>query len=134
MAAWFTWRSRLPVLPGLLLAVLSLVSQLALGAMVLPDAGVPGQPAGLDAVAVLCLAGAPQHPGRDRPHQRRPDIAPPSLAAALALPAILPIATSPLPQPRTGQRLRLMQASVSACAPPSHASFVGLPRGPPVPV
>ena len=119
------------MLPGVLLAVLSLVSQLALGAMVLPDAGVASQP-GLDAVAVLCLAGAPQHPGRDHPHQRRPDTAPPSLAAALALPTILPIAAPPLPEPGTGQKLRPMQASVSARAPPSHASFVGLPRGPPV--
>ncbi len=124
-------RDRLTVLPGLLLAVLALVSQLALGTMVLPDDAAARQQAELDVASVLCT-GAPA-PVRHAPaqHHRVADGALCPLSIALALPSVVPVLPPMLPAPTAGRVLRLATAR-SARGPPSLLSGIGYPRGPPV--
>jgi len=116
----------------LLLAVLALVSQLALGSLAPVDAEADRQQAGLAALTVLCQTGP-----ADRDHgpahcHRLPDQPLPSLAAALDLPGFVVAPAPVLPAPAAGVGLRLV-SSLSARGPPSRESRVGFPRGPPVP-
>ncbi len=118
-------------MPGLLLAVLALAGQLALGAVVLPDAPARSQAEALDALSVICVAEAPVQPQPERRHPHRPECALVALSAALALPAAMLLPAAPLPVPTVGVLLR-QAVAVSARGPPSHASYLGFPRGPPV--
>ncbi len=124
---------RLTVGFGLLLAILALVSQLALGAMVLPDDDLPQrQQSSLDAIGVMCSSAVPVLPGHRAPHHRHvPDCAPLPLGVALALPAFMPMSPPTLPRPLAA-RMQRRASAASARGPPSHYSHIGFPRGPPV--
>ncbi len=120
-------------IPGLLLAVLALVSQLALGSLAPLDAEVDVQRTELAALTVLCqtaLVDGSHAPAAPH-HHRLPDYAPSPLAAALDLPCFVVVPTPVLPAPSAGVKLRLVSL-LSARGPPSHKSHLGFPRGPPV--
>jgi hypothetical protein len=118
----------LPRRASLLAAMLALVSQLALGAMVLPDI-VQSDLAALDAAAVLC--GTPAPGGHaPAPRHQAPDCALPSLAVALALPAVILGAAPGLP-PRRAAAVGEAGRIEAPRTPPQHFASAGLPRGPP---
>jgi hypothetical protein len=115
---------------GLLVAVLAIVSQLALGAMVLPDNRPADAVAALDALSVLCQAG---HPVGDKPvpAHRGSQAALNPLSVTLALPAAIPVpAAWPLGPPAT-LVLRIAPPP-PARALPSVAAIAAYPRGPPL--
>ena len=119
-------------LPGLLLAVLALVSQLALGSVLLPDeASAQQRVAALDALSVLCdSTTSPVPAGQPAHHRHPPDctLCPPS--ATLALPAMV-LASAPdvpLPQSVAAERVALPPP---AQGPPAQPRYAKLPRGPP---
>ena len=121
-------------LPGLILVVLALVSQVALGAVVLPDeaGGAAQAVAALEAVAVYCDSSAPAVPGQEPAHRHQgPERAICPLSVALALPAVILTAGPDLPRParRVVERVELPPAA-RAPPPPLHAR--PQPRGPPV--
>jgi hypothetical protein len=119
-----TWR--FPT--GLLLAMLALVSQLALGSVVVPDdAGA----AELAAVAIFCQTAAPGTPQPATPHhQHAPGCAICPLCVALAAPgAILtPAPLLPVPSVRQVAQIALPPP---ARGPPARPLRTALPRGPP---
>ena len=120
-------------IPGLLLTVLALVSQLALGSLAPVDAEADGQRSELAALTMLCqttLADGSHAPAAPH-HHRLPDYAPASPAAALDLPCLVAAPAPTLPAPSSGVKLRLVSL-LSARGPPSHDSHLGFPRGPPV--
>ncbi len=131
MLASATMRCRLSSflrLPGLLLAVLALAGQLAVGSLAPADAGVDAQLSALAAAMGQCRTPAP---GDDTRHRRPPECATAVAAAGLVLPGFV-VAPSPvLPGPVASGVVRRVSA-VSARGPPSHGSRVGFPRGPPV--
>ena len=115
---------------GLLVAVLAVVSQLALGAIVLPD-NRPGDPIGaLDALSMLCRTG---HPVGDKPvpTHRRSQAALYPLSVTLALPAAIPTLAAMLPAPPVALVLRIAPPP-RAHTPPSVTAIAAYPRGPPV--
>ncbi len=116
-----------------LLAVLALVSQLALGSLAPVDAEADQQQAQLAALTVLCQT-APADQGHVPAHHRQlpPDCALSPLAAALDLPGFVVAPAPILPAPTAGAGLHLVSLP-PARGPPSHESHVGFPRGPPVP-
>ena len=118
--------------PGLLAAVLALVSQLALGAVVLPDDAPAGQLAELDAVSVLCTGAAPDQ-NTPTPHQRHAaDLTLCPLSIALAAPCCLPEPAAPaLPPPPPAIAARSFERPPGRGPPPATAR-VGEPRAPPV--
>ena len=116
--------------PGLLLAILALVSQLALGSLVLPgDAAAEEQIAALDALSVLCDASMPVPPAH---HRNAPDPALCPLSLTLALPAMVLAAGPDVPPPRSRLAGRTILPP-PARGPPTQPRFTALPRGPPVP-
>ena len=124
---------------GLLFAVLALVSQLALGAMVLPDDAAARDAASLAAVSVLCDSSQVSptgavggtHRQAPLPHRHHQGALCP-LSLALALPAVVLAALAVLPAPTAATVLRLATGQ-RARAPPSLVGGLGLPRGPPIP-
>jgi hypothetical protein len=117
-------------LVGLLVVVVAIVSQLALGAMVLPD-NRPADPiAALDALSVLCQTG---HPVGDKsvPSHRGSRAALCPLCVTLALPAAIPVPTALLPAPPATLVLRIAPLPPPP-APSSVAAIAAYPRGPPV--
>jgi hypothetical protein len=120
-----TWR--FPT--GLLLAMLALVSQLALGSVVLPqDAGA----AELDAVAIFCQTAAPGTPQPVTPHhQHAPDCAICPLCAALAAPGAILTPAPLLPTPSVHQVAQI-GLPPAARGPPSRPLRISLARGPPI--
>ena len=108
------------------LAVLvALVSQLALGSVVLGDdaAGF------LAAATVLCQTDdGTGHPPPTHHHLGDPCVCP--LAMALALPAVLPTSAFTAAAPPAALILR-DRGAVQARAPPSHIYAAAFPRGPP---
>ncbi len=120
-----------PRLLGLLAAFVALVSQLALGSVVLPSDLPQTELAVLDAASIFCQTGAADG-GSDRapvPH-RAPDYALCPLAVSLAMPAVIPTAAPVLPRPGDGMTLR-PGALPQARAPPAHDFAAAYPRGPP---
>ncbi len=124
----FQRRSRLF---GLLTAVLALVSQLALGAVVPPADTSQASLAALDAVSIFCQSGSTTGSSDQPPTHHHPaDYALCPFVASLALPAAIltpePLLPKPsrsvAPPPRTMPEAR---------APPSHAFAAAYPRGPP---
>ena len=114
---------------GLLTALLALVSQLALGAMVLPDA--PDQVAALDAVGILCSGAAPTDDGGTAPHRHHAsDLALCPLTVALALPAVVLTSAPALPPPAPVLAFRMRERPPGRGPPPPTAR-VGAPRAPP---
>ena len=116
-------------LPALLLAVLALVSQVALGATVLSDAAAaPDQSiSALTALTVLCDSHAPAEPAH---HHRAPDAAMCPLSVALALPAVLPASGPDLPVPQS-RVAGFADMPGEARAPPGQTRVAPPPRGPP---
>ncbi len=114
---------------GRLAAMLALISQIALGAMVLPDSRPADPLAALDALSVLCLTGrtAPAH---KNPAHHAPLAVMCPLAAALALPALLAAAPTVPPAPPAVLTLRLALPP-PARAPPARTVVAAWPRGPP---
>jgi hypothetical protein len=117
-------------LVGLLTAVVAMVSQLTLGAMVLPD-DEPADPiVALNAVSVLCQAGQPVG-DKHSPAHRAPQAALCPLSVTLALPAAILAPATLLPAPPAVLALRIALPS-PARAPPSLRSIAAYPRGPPI--
>ncbi len=115
-------------LPGFLVALLALISQLALGAAVLPDHAPADGVAALAAAMVDCAPGAPAAPPPTHHQQDGSALCP--LSVALALPSVIltpaPILPAPLPMMamRTASRPQ-------ARAPPNRVLIAAFPRGPP---
>jgi hypothetical protein len=113
----------------LLLAILALVSQVALGSLVLPAESAAAE---LDTVAILCQTGTPDAPpAAPRHHQHAPDCAICPLCAALALPGALLSPAPLLPTPSVHQVARIALPP-AARGPPSLPLRISLARGPPV--
>ena len=114
---------------GLLVAVMAMVSQLALGATVLPDDRPAGPTAALTALVVFCQTG---HLLGDKPvpAHRMPQTTLRPLSVTLALPAAIPVSAILLPVPSTALPLRVVPLP-PARAPPSLAVMAAYPRGPP---
>jgi hypothetical protein len=125
-----TRRTSLPLL-GFLAATLALISQLALGAVVLPDVSPASQLAALDAATIDCSPGAPAD--KSLPPTPRPDsekaLCP--LSVSLALPAIILLPGPVLPLPIMMLSLRGADLP-QARAPPSAVRYAPYPTGPPV--
>ncbi len=120
-------------LPGLLVAVVALASQLALGSVVLPDeaAARDQSVATLDALTILCDAAGPASPGQPPRHQHHPDCALCPLSVALALPAVVLTSEPALPPPSS----RLADGAAlppPARGPPAQPRHTPPSRGPPV--
>ena len=117
--------------PGLPAAVLALVSQLALGAVMLPDNAPADQLAELDAVSVLCTGAAPDRntPTPHRHHAADLTLCP--LSIALAAPCCLPEPVPALPPPPAAIVARSFDHPPGR-GPPAATARVGEPRAPPV--
>lgn len=124
---------RLGGFPSVLLALLALVSQLALGAVVLPDAASAQDQsvAALEALSVLCDSSKPNPPGQPGHRQHDPDRALCPLAVALALPVFVLAAGPELPLP---SRALADTAPLvpQARAPPALPRQTPPSRGPPI--
>ncbi len=116
---------------GFALAVVALVSQLALGAMVLRDDQPANGIAALDAVSILCTgAKPPYHPGPA--HHRHGDPAVCPISIALTLPSVV-LGSAPALLPRSGAILVFRDwGHPPGRGPPPSTARVGEPRGPPV--
>ncbi len=118
-------RSRIPA-PGLLLALLALVAQLAFGAVV-PQPEVGRVLAG---IGIICHAPAPADSAPKAPAPHRPDCVFCPLCVSLAAPGIvLPAGATPLPP------LQVVAFTPPglppATAPPIRQTMAAQPRGPP---
>ncbi len=111
---------------GWVLALLALVGQLALGAMLPPDEARTE----VATLAVLCRADMPPAPHGEQRHHRH--VAAWALCPVAVASAILLASCPLLPLAAVGTVLR-RHAPQAARAPPSHASHLGFPRGPPIP-
>jgi hypothetical protein len=121
-----TW----PFPTGLLLALLALVSQLALGTMVLPDDSAVPQ---LDAISILCQTGAPDQPQPATPHhQHVPDCAICPLCVALAVPGVILTPAPMLPLPPSIRHVAQIALPPPSRGPPSRPLHISPSRGPPV--
>jgi hypothetical protein len=114
---------------GLLVVVVAIVSQLALGAIVLPGNRQADPIAALDALSVLCQTG--HHVG-DKPvpsHRGSRAVVCP-LCATFALSDAIPVPAALLPAPPATLVLRMLPPP-SPRAPSSVAAIAAYPRGPP---
>ncbi len=132
----FSWRRHrwLPAgLPGLLVAVLAIASQLALGTIVLPDEAAAREQsvAALDALSILCNAAAPAAPDQPVHHRHNPDCAVCPLSVALAMPAaVLGSAPEvPAPSSQSAARATLLPP---ARGPPAQPHRTPPSQGPPL--
>ena len=114
--------------PGWLLVVMALASLLALGPGARPADSPARQIAALEAASVMCHGAAPRP---HAPHRHAPRHALCPLGVALVLPGFVLATPHGLPGPSDG-RLHHYQEMRLARGPPSLASHVGFPRGPPV--
>ena len=112
---------------GLLLAVLALAGQLALGTVVLPE---DTEAAALGAANILCQTGAPEQPPAAPQHRRAPDGALCPLAAALAMPGAILTPAPLLPLPLTAG-VRMAAVTPRPRAPPARPLRISLARAPP---
>jgi hypothetical protein len=119
-----TWRSP----TGLLLAVLALISQLALGSLVLPAESAAAE---LDAIAIFCQTAPSGTPQPSAPHhQHAPDCAICPLCVALAMPGAILTPAPLLPTPSVHQVAQITLPP-PARGPPSRPLRISLARGPP---
>ncbi len=120
---------------GFLTAVIALVSQLALGAVLPPDAPTPQQIAALNAVRVLCDGVAPAGHGDRTDHGHRP-LAPAicPISVALALPSVVLTPVPVLPAPKQAAVYVTVLERPPGRGPPPATARVGLPRAPPLSV
>ncbi len=119
-------------LPGLVLAMWALASQVAIGSVVLPS-GLRAQQrdlARLDTLSVLC-SSTPVPGGRHAPVPRHaPDCALCPLQAAFATGNLVLADAPTLPKPKAGRIGRAVSLA-SARGPPAAQRSTALPRGPP---
>lgn len=124
-------------LPGLLLAVLAIVSQLAAGAIVLPGRAIARDRvadraiAALDALTVLCDSSAPAKPGQQPVHHPRPPDCAICPAGADLSPLVAILASVPEVPPPPARPMDGAGAPPQARAPPQPPRLAKLPRGPP---
>ncbi len=116
-------------------AVIALVSQLALGAVLPPDEPTPQQIAALNAVRVLCDGVAPSDRG-GAPQQHHRHLAPAMcpIGATLSLPSVVLTPAPVLPAPSAAMRYARAPERPPGRGPPPATARVGVPRAPPVPV
>lgn len=115
---------------GLMAVLAALVSQLALGAVVIPD-DPQSNLAALDAASVFCQSGNDAQGGKRPPVQRHAaDCALCPLTISLALSTVILTPEPLLPEPGLGRALPAGTRPQSR-APPSHAFAAAYPRGPP---
>ncbi|HEX3349656.1 MAG TPA: hypothetical protein VHS58_16305 [Acetobacteraceae bacterium] len=110
--------------------LVALVSQLALGAMVLPDIDAA---TASDAVAIFCTGTTAPDPGAPSGHAHWP--APPALCPlgiALALPSIVPTPAAILPLRTAAVLVVRPQERPPGRGPPAPTARVGIPRAPPL--
>ncbi len=114
-----------------LLVVVAVVSQLALGAMVLPDDSPAGEIAALDAVALLC-GHLPGHDGSPAHRHRtgHPALCPVSIA--LALPSAIPTSGPALPVSYDTALIIRTKDRPPARGLPARTARVGAQRAPPL--
>lgn len=112
-------------------ALVALVSQLALGAVVLPDARTDPR-AVLASVGILCDGATPPLPGAPahRHHAADPALCP--LATALALPSVVITPAPVLPPPRSAAVIVASRDRPPGRGPPPATGRDGFPRAPPV--
>jgi hypothetical protein len=126
---------RLPIgMPALLLAILALISQLALGSLVLPDSVSAREQsvAALDALSILCSTGTPAAPGNTPAHHHHaPDCTLCPLCVTLAAPSAILTTVAALPAP-SSQAVARAALPPPARGPPSQARPVPPARGPPI--
>ena len=120
-------------LPGLLLAIIALISQLALGSLVLPDSASAQEQsvAALDALSIICstpIAGAPDNPPAH--HRHAPDCTLCPLCSTLAMQGVILTAAPALPAPVSQQTGRAVLPP-PARAPPAQPRYAPPARGPP---
>jgi len=118
---------QLPRPIGLLLAVVALVSQLALGAVVAEDVS-PAALLALDDVSLLCSGAAPDQAPAHRHQSADFSLCP--LSVALALPAVVPVPAPVFPAPRAVLVVRQDERPPGR-GPPPRTARVGAPRAPP---
>jgi hypothetical protein len=115
-----------------LLAGIALVSQLALGAVVLPDDAPQGAIAALAAASILCGGNHPsdQGPASHKHQPANPALCP--ISVALALPSVIPTPTPELPgSSNSVLYLRTLERPPGR-GPPAATARVGAPRAPPL--
>jgi hypothetical protein len=116
-----------------LLAGIALVSQLALGGMVLPDDAPQGAIAALDAASILCGGNHPsghQGPSSHRHQPANPALCP--ISVALALPSVIPTSSPVLPVSSDSVLYFRAKERPSGRGPPAPTARVGAPRAPPL--
>jgi hypothetical protein len=117
---------------SILLAALALISQLALGAMLLPDGSSASEVAAFDAVSVLCSGNHSPDDGDTTRHTHRPvDRAICPLSVALALPSIVPTPEVALPARAASVLVFRVRDRPPGRGPPLATARVGAPRAPP---
>ncbi len=118
---------------GFLTAVIALVSQLALGAVLPPDEPTPQQIAALNAVRVLCDGVQPTDPGDKSSHGHRP-MAPAicPISVALSLPSVVLTPVPLLPAPPHSALYVVALERPPGRGPPPATARVGIPRAPPL--
>jgi hypothetical protein len=118
---------------GFLTAVIALVSQLALGAVLPPDGPTPPQIAALNAVLVLCDGSQPSDHGGKTDHSHRrlaPAICP--ISATLSLPSVVLTPGPVLPAPSPSALYMRAPERPPGRGPPPATARVGAPRAPPL--
>jgi hypothetical protein len=116
-----------------LLAAIALVSQLALGAMVLPDDDARGAIAALDATVILCGADHPS--GHTGPASHKHQHAAPALcpiSIALALPGVITTSAPELTTIYESVLFLRARERPPGRGPPEATARVGAPRAPPL--
>ncbi len=117
---------------GLLAAILALVSQIALGAVVVPDDALAAQ-ARLVSASVICVghaSGAAGGKTRHHPHAPGKALCPLGVALASQSCVLTPSVLLASPAPVITARIA---AAPPARGPPPPTARVGEPRAPPVP-
>ncbi len=119
---------------GFLVAMIALVSQLALGGLVPPDDDAVSRLAALDAVSILCSGHQAADPkGGQAPHRHHAiDLALCPLAIALAVPDCLLPTSAPLTPARSCGTGDGSREPPPGRGPPAATARVGAPRAPPV--
>ena len=117
---------------GLMVALLALVGQLAIGAVVLPDSDTADALNRLDAVSILCSGLPASDDGGAAPHHHHAcDLALCPMTLALAAPSVVLTPAPVLPAPKPVSVFPSRERPPGR-GPPAASARVGEPRGPPV--
>ena len=115
-----------------LTAVIALVSQLALGAVLLPDMPSQQQFASLEAANVFCDGNQTTHGGKPDHKHRQPAPAICPISITLSLPSIVLAPTPVLPAPSGYVIHARAFEHAPGRGPPPATARVGVPRAPPL--